>query len=308
MIYGGTLADIAWAGLAAGVVALLVKKADIRFWIGFGLMLCTTALWILMDHPTGIPPLFVIPFLLDILPTLGMIEIGIIASGIAGWIFNADGSINEGNWKKRILPLALGFMVLSYVSWFILWADHHAVNMSLATMAIGFSTLMIFTFYKMEKAGFRAPILSPLGKNMLLVFLLSMIINELVYMDLILVDKNLVGLETWYGPIYDMFLAGIAPTLMMWAIVWILYRYDLTLKLSWPTGGRKRASYVKLQDMEVGKIKTIILSIISLTVINGLLAFGIYVLLTIDMLTGILCVLPLFIIDVVVLIVALRKK
>jgi len=235
MVYGGTLANIAWAGLAAGLVALLVKKGDHRFWIGFGLMICTTIVWFMIDPMEPYVPLFSVDFLEEILPTLGHIEIGIIASATAGWIFSPDGSVNENNWKRRILPLALAFMVLSYLSWFIQWTDHHKVNMSLSTMAIGFSSLMIFTFYKMEQVGFRAPILTPLGKNMLLVFLLSMVVNELVYMEMILIPFGLIGNSIWYGPILDMLLAGVIPTLLMWALVWPLHRFNIILKLSWPT-------------------------------------------------------------------------
>jgi hypothetical protein len=146
MVYNGTLAHIAWAGLAAGIVSLFVKKADIRFWIGFALMICTTAVWIMIDPMPPYSPLFTSGFLEEILPVLGYIEIAIISAAVAGWVFNDDGSINEKNWKRRILPFAFGFMVLSFLSWFIQWADHHQVNMSLSTMAIGFSTLMIFTF------------------------------------------------------------------------------------------------------------------------------------------------------------------
>ena len=221
----GTLAVIAWSSLAAALVSILVKKADIRFWIGFGLMIITTGLWFvtpLMSNPGPIETL---------LSVLGLVETAIIATAIAGWIFKADGSIKDDNWKKRVLPLAFGFMVLSFLSWFIQWADHHRANMSISTMAIGFSGLMIFTFYKMEQHNFRVPILTPLGKNMLLVFLLSMVINEVVYMGMILYGFDLIGIPAWYGPILDLILAGMVPILLMWVIVYPLHKYNIIIKI-----------------------------------------------------------------------------
>ncbi|MBN2157112.1 MAG: hypothetical protein JW776_13795 [Candidatus Lokiarchaeota archaeon] len=227
----GTLANIAWAGLFAALISILMQNGNIRFWTGFGLMIITETLWYVTSTHGGLAPLFTSNLLDTLLPLVGHIEIGIIAAGVAGWIFKPDGTIKEEGWKKQVLPLAIGFMVLSYLSWFINWADHHKVNMSLATMAIGFSSLMIFTFYAMGQRNFKIPLLTPLGKNMLLVFLLSMIINEVIYKDMILISFNLIGLPTWYGPLLDMLLVGIIPTILMWAIVWPLDKFNIIIKI-----------------------------------------------------------------------------
>ncbi|MHA1112618.1 MAG: hypothetical protein ACTSRE_16105 [Promethearchaeota archaeon] len=227
----GTLAVIAWSGLAAAVVSILLKKGDHRFWLGFGLMIITTGLWYLTEPHGSIPALITSPPLETFLSVMGLVETAIIATAIAGWIFNPDGTVKDGNWKKRVLPLAFGFMVLSYLSWFIQWADHHHANMSISTMAIGFSAFMIFAFYKMEENGFRLPILTPLGKNLLLVFLLSMVINEVVYMGMILYEFNLIGISEWYGPILDLILAGVVPIMLMWAIVYPLHKYNIIIKI-----------------------------------------------------------------------------
>jgi hypothetical protein len=74
---------------------------------------------------------------------------------------------------------------------------------------------------------------------MLVVFLLSMIINELVYLEIVLMGMNLIGLDIWYGPILDLVLAGVVPTLLMWALVYPLHRYNLILKISWPTKAKR---------------------------------------------------------------------
>lgn len=240
IVYKGTLGNIAWAGLAAGIIALLIKRGEHRFWIGFGLMIGTTIIWILVDPSSGIDPLFMAPFITDFLPTFGNIEIGVITSAVAAWIFNLDGTYNNDNWKKKVLPLTIGFMVLSYLSWFIQWADHHYVNMSLSTMAIGFSSLMIFTFYKMEQHDFKIPLLTPLGENMLLVFFLANLMNEFVYMGMILDPFGLVGINAWYGSVVNMILVGVIPTLLMWVLVWLLHRYNLFLKISLPSRKKKQ--------------------------------------------------------------------
>ena len=50
-----------------------------------------------------------------------------------------------------------------------------------------------------------------------------MIINELVYLDMVLIPFNLVGIDAWYGPLLDLVLVGIVPTLRTFEWTGMLY-------------------------------------------------------------------------------------
>ncbi|MHA1625618.1 MAG: hypothetical protein ACTSWH_10860, partial [Promethearchaeota archaeon] len=82
----------------------------------------------------------------------------------------------------------------------------------------------LYTFYHFDKDGFHIPGLSTFGKNMLMVFLFSMVINELLYFELI---KDLLGLSG----ILDMLLLGIVPILLIWIVAKIFEKLNWIVKI-----------------------------------------------------------------------------
>jgi len=172
IIAEGTLANIAWAGLAAGID----------------------------------------------------IAIGLVASAFTLWFLTPKGEINEEGIKKNVLPVIIAFLVSSYLLDFIQWSDHHTVSTPLAMMAIAVAAFFLYTFYHFDKDGFHIPGLSTFGKNMLMVFLFSMVINELLYFELI---EDLLGLSR----VFDMFLLGIVPIVLIWIVAKIFEKFNLIVKI-----------------------------------------------------------------------------
>lgn len=215
----GTLANIAWAGLAAGIAALYIPKPKFRLIAGLGVMLVHSILYMfegLIEWDTGS---WSFPF-----AAINHIAIGVVASAFTLWFLTPKGEINEEGIKKNVLPVIVAFIVSSYLLDFIQWSDHHTVSTPLAMLAIAVAAFFLYTFYHFDKDGFHIPILSTFGKNMLMVFLFSMVINELVYYGLI---EGLLGLSG----IFDMVLLGIVPILLIWIIAKIFEKFNLIIKI-----------------------------------------------------------------------------
>ncbi len=219
IIAEGTLANIAWAGLAAGIAALYIQKPKFRLIVGLGVMLVHSILYMFESLHTLKDGDWSFPFL-----TINHIAIGLIASAFTLWFLTPKGEINEEGIKKNVLPVTIAFMISSYLLDFIQWSDHHTVSTPLAMLAISVAALSLYVFYHFDKDGFHIPGLSTFGKNMLMVFLFSMVINELVYYGLI---EGLLGLSG----IFDMFLLGIVPILLIWIIAKIFEKLNLIVKI-----------------------------------------------------------------------------
>jgi hypothetical protein len=129
----------------------------------------------------------------------------------------------ELGWTKRVLPVAslmfIAFWLLDYVQ----PAEHHNVTTALALLAIGTSQFMVFLFYMFGKVKFRLPILSDLGKNILLMFLFTGVYS-LLYDNII--PKSLLIQNS----IYALILVGLLPFVIQFTIAWILARYRIYIK------------------------------------------------------------------------------
>lgn len=215
----GTLANIAWAGLAAGIAALYISKPKFRLIAGLGVMLVHSILYMFNSLHLWRAGDWKFPFL-----TINHIAIGLVASAYTLWFLTPKGEINEEGIKKNVLPVTIAFMISSYLLDFIQWSDHHTVSTPLAMLAISVAALFLYVFYHFDKDGFHIPGLSTFGKNMLMVFLFSMVINELVYYGLI---EGLLGLSG----IFDMVLLGIVPILLIWLIAKIFEKFNLIVKI-----------------------------------------------------------------------------
>ena len=220
MFFGGTLANIAWAGLAAGIVALYLLKGDHRLFVGLGLMTIHTICYAI----PGIRALegagLEFPFQM-----INHMAIGCIAAGFTAWMFTDDGKVKEESLRARILPISLYFFIGAYFLDFLQWADHHDVTSSHVGFAISTSGFILYLFYKFDQEGFKIPGLTAFGKNMLMIFLFSMVIIELVYIPMI-VDTGILG----KNGLFDLFLMGIPPILFMWLIAKLLERFNLYIK------------------------------------------------------------------------------
>jgi predicted acyltransferase len=217
----GTLANIAWAGLAAGIVALYLPKGDKRLVVGLVLMVIHTICYAFPGIREWEGAGLEFPF-----TVINHMAISCIAAAFTAWIFTDDGKVKEQSMRARILPVSLWFFISSYFLDFLQWADHHYVTSSLVGLAIATSGFILYLFYKFDQEDFKIPGLTAMGKNMLMIFILSMILNELVYIE-IMINSGLLG----QNGLIDLLLMGIPPILFMWIIAKLLERFNLYIKI-----------------------------------------------------------------------------
>ena len=209
IFWHGTLPNLAWGSISAVLILKLTKESpDKRLII---------AILILITH---FIEYFKVPY-----NTINHIAISIIGTcTYQWWVWKSDDN-QEFGIKKRVLPVATLSFVFCYLIDFIQPAEHRDVTMALALMAIGTSQFVMFIFYIFERIGFKVPMLSELGKNLLLMFILLLFVTE-VYLKLPWLSHEILAAN----PIWAMIGAGVIPILVLYAIAWLLAKKNIIIK------------------------------------------------------------------------------
>jgi len=102
-------------------------------------------------------------------------------------------------------------------------AEHHDATTSLALFAIAASGFLMAVFYGFEKMNFKVPVLSEMGKNLLLLFIIAFVWDLLLG----LIDKDLLT----FSPVLTMLLVGILPIAVEAGIAMLLAKKNIIIKL-----------------------------------------------------------------------------
>lgn len=167
--YGGTFSAIALGSLAAFVSIALIPNADRR--IAFAcVLLLVHALFFeypIFDHYTwyddvlGLPKF---PF-----GAAGLAIVAVFGSCFGQW-YALDPQEPMVGFRQRIVPASTIAVVAAYCMDWLQPAEHHDVPASLQLQAIYTGGFMLMIFFTFGAAGFRFPLLSSFGKNLLLMF------------------------------------------------------------------------------------------------------------------------------------------
>lgn len=225
VLWNGTLANLAIGTFAAYLSIYLIKNGDKRLYLGLAILILHSILYALPFFDryinTGAPEgSLIFPF-----NALNHAAIAIVATCFSQW-YKTDPNDPIVGFKKRILPGATIAIVAFYCLDWIQPAEHHDVTTSLALLAIATSGFMISVFYFFDTIGFKLPVLSAMGKNMLLLFILAFIID--LYVG-ILAD-NFKGLLLAF-PVLALLLVGILPILFEVAIALVLDKKNIKIKI-----------------------------------------------------------------------------
>ncbi len=226
IFWHGTLPNLAWGSLSAVLFLKLSKNSpDKRFMIAIFIMIVHFILiaipglmewkWII----NGIE-YFKVPY-----NTINHIAISITGTCTYQWWIQKSEDHQELGIKKRILPVATLSFVLCYLIDFIQPAEHRNVTTALALMAIGTSQFVMFIFYSFERVGFKIPMLSEFGKNLLLMFILLLVVTE-VYLKLPFLAHEVLAAN----PLWAMIGAGVIPIIILYVIAWILAKNNIIIK------------------------------------------------------------------------------
>ena len=221
VLWYGTLANLAIGTFAAYLLAYLIpKSADKRLYVSVGIMIVHAILYAtpLFEHK-GLGGVGTIPFPFN---SLNHAAIAIAGTCFSQWYKMEPEDPNVG-FKKRILPVASIFIILFYCLDWIQPAEHHDATTSLAFFAIAASGFLIAVFYGFEKMNFKVPVLSEMGKNMLLLFILAFIFDVAIG----LLDRSFF----MANPLVTMLLVGVLPIAIEAGIALLLARYDIKIKI-----------------------------------------------------------------------------
>ncbi len=220
VLWYGTLANLAIGTFAAYLFAYLIpKSADKRLYVCIGIMVVHAILYAtpIFEHKGFGGGTIPFPF-----NSLNHAAIAIAGTCFSQW-YKMDSSDPSVGFKKRILPVATIFIIVFYCLDWIQPAEHHDATTSLAFFAIAASGFLIAVFYGFEKMKFKVPVLSEMGKNMLLLFILAFVFD--VAIGLFETEIRMAN------PIIIMLLVGVLPIAIEAGIALLLARWDIKIKI-----------------------------------------------------------------------------
>jgi len=221
VLWYGTLANLAIGTFAAYLFTYLIpKNADRRILVAIGIMIIHAVLYAtgIFDYKGPLPGgTLLFPF-----NAFNHAAIAVAATCFSQW-YKMDPENPDVGFKKRILPVATIMIIAFYCFDWIQPAEHHDATTSLALFAIAASGFLIAVFYSFEKMKFKVPVLSEMGRNLLLLFIIAFV------WDLILglIDKDLLT----FSPVLTMLLVGVLPIAVEAGIAMLLAKKDIIIKL-----------------------------------------------------------------------------
>jgi len=221
VLWYGTLANLAIGTFAAYLFTYLIpKNADRRIIVPIGIMIIHAVLYAtrIFDYKGPLPGgTLIFPF-----NAFNHAAIAIAATCFSQW-YKLDPENPDMGFKKRILPVATIMIIAFYCFDWIQPAEHHDATTSLALFAIAVSGFLMAVFYGFEKMNFKVPVLSEMGRNLLLLFILAFVWDLLLG----LIDKDLLT----FNPILTMLFVGILPIAVEAGIAMLLAKKNIIIKL-----------------------------------------------------------------------------
>lgn len=223
----GTFANLAWGTLISILlVAALQRKPDKRFYIVIAIFVVHALLyssetlqqweWIIQYNGDNWK-LWEVPY-----NTINHIAIALMGGITYEWSLQKSEDDPHKGWKKRVLPVGAIFWAGVWLFDFIQPAHHQSANTTLSMMACATSMWILFLFYMMDQIGFKVPLIGDYGKNLLLMFILSDLWNQMLYLtgETMLRDSRIIA----------MLLVGIVPIVTQFFIAWSLNKLRVRIK------------------------------------------------------------------------------
>ncbi|GMV90467.1 MAG: hypothetical protein AMXMBFR82_02450 [Candidatus Hydrogenedentota bacterium] len=213
-IYNGTFALIAIGSFAAFLSIAICHDADRRFAIAIGLIMLHALIYEFpifdergtFDNVLGLPRF---PF-----GALGLASMAIAGTCFGQW-HRLDADDPLVGFRKRIVPVSTAAFIAAYCVDWIQPAQHHAANAALQLIALYMGGFMLMIFFAFGQVGFRFPLLTSLGRNLLLIFAVGGLFNS-IYLSLI--PKTFL----MQSPYLALLLGGIVPVaLFAWFAVFL---------------------------------------------------------------------------------------
>ncbi len=218
VIYNGTFANLAIGSLAAYLGVYLIKGANKRVLLSIALMICHSIFYALPGFKhyhtqTGI----LFPF-----NAVNHAAIAIMGTCFGQW-YRMNVENPSAVFKQKILPISTLCFIACYLLDWVQPAEHHDVTTSLALMAMGRAGFVMTLFYGFEQLEFKIPLLSEFGKNMLLMFILTPVLQ--IYIGLF--SKKFLAAN----PALALLFVGVLPIIVLAGLAVILDRKKIIIKI-----------------------------------------------------------------------------
>lgn len=205
-LYEGTFGKLAIATVVSSLVIRLAPLPRTRLFTAAGLMLMHIVLWDQIELTVEVRDSWLgqskLPW-----GALNSIAVAIAATAFGQWVFEDTESVDDAM-RTRLFP----GLIWTFVAFYITSWQQHAVSFELTTShALGgicLSLLLLIGMYAFGQLGMRFPVLSPLGRNLFLMFLIGGI-GTVLYAEWLVTLFDRETLAAW--PSLRLLLFGIAP-------------------------------------------------------------------------------------------------
>jgi hypothetical protein len=226
VLWYGTFANLAIGTFAAYLATYLIpKSADKRILLSIAILITHSLLYAsgLFEYK-GISALPDGPFLFPF-NSFNHAAIAIAATCYSQW-FKMDPSEPKVGFKKRILPVSTISIVSFYIVDWLQPAEHHDCTTSLALFAIAATGFLIAVFFSFEQLNFKVPLLSEMGKNLLILFIFALVFS-------LLAQELVDGMRDFMlaFPIFPMLVLGVLPIAIEAGIAMILAKFNIKIKI-----------------------------------------------------------------------------
>lgn len=217
------LAVIACGAGATYAAIFLVRGADQRAWLALTLLIVHAFLYatFVVEHQ---------PFIDSVLGAfdwplrlLSLSALAILGSAFGQWIHDSRDDIRQAL-RQRVIPVACGCLALSYSMEWVQPGDHHQATMALVLLAAGVSGLLLLSTIAVDQMGLELPLLTALGKNLLLVFIIAGILYDFYF----------AMIPDWivYGHPYGaLFFVGLLPIVLIVLLTRFLETRNIALRV-----------------------------------------------------------------------------
>jgi hypothetical protein len=171
-LYDGILSRIAIGALVSYTAIYFLRSANRRMWVGASIFVFHAFLFAsyAVDRYPWLDDLLGRPhFPLGAMNQAGIAVVGTV---LAQWMIEKPGEIAAGL-RQKVVPASVLAIALAYCMEWVQPSEHHDVTTALALLSVGLSGLLMAVTFTFSEHGIELPMLRPLGKNLLLIFIIA---------------------------------------------------------------------------------------------------------------------------------------
>ncbi|MBN2311428.1 MAG: hypothetical protein JXR94_20795 [Candidatus Hydrogenedentes bacterium] len=223
VLYNDIIAELALAALFSYVMSYFVRNAGWR--ASLAVVAFVVHAFLFASHAVDQYPWFDTPLGRPKFPlgALNLSAIAVMGTAFSQWI-RMDPADPRVGFRRRVLPVSVVALGAGYCMEWIQHSDHHDVTTALALISVGLSGLLLASTYAFNEAGLEIPWLEPLGKNLILVFIIGALgINRYV--------EALPRPFLEAHPYACLLLVGVAPLALVISIAVALDKRNIVIRL-----------------------------------------------------------------------------